>query len=537
MKRFLALLLCVIMVSSLLSACGVPRGAGAVITACLAEEPKTIDPTLNASVDGASYAIHLFEGLTTVNKKLQVVPGMAKDWKISEDGLVYTFNLRDAKWSDGQPVKAQDFVFSWRRATNQDTAAEYSYQMYYLKNAAKINAGELGVDQLGVKAIDDKTLEVTLEAACSYFLNLTGFPTYFPLREDVVSKNPEGWSTSAATFVSNGPYTLTEWAHDSFISMKKNENYWNKNAILPNELKFVLLNDANTILSSFKTGEIFYSDIIAPEMIPTLKAEGSLSIAPMLGVRYVNFNNKKEPFSNLKVREALSLAIDRNYITEKVLQDGSLPAGAVVPPSIPDAKAGSDYRKVGKDYFSTAQSDYEANVAKAKQLLADAGYPDGNGFPTFSYMTNDSGPNVPIAEAIQQMYKENLGLNMQIDVQEWGVFQESRKNGEYDVCRGGWLGDYVHPMTFLDLFITTSDLNDPDFENSQYDSLIDQAKKENKLDKQFDLMHQAENILIKDNQAIAPITYYTEPQIVSSKLKGFVHSPLGFKYFMWSTLE
>lgn len=472
-----------------------------------------------------------------MDRNLQIVPGMAKTWTISPDGIVYTFKLRDAKWSDGQPVKAADFVFAWQRATDPATAAEYAYQMAYLKNANEITAGTAAPDTLGVKAIDDKTLEVTLASPCAYFINLTGFPTYFPLREDVVSKDPTGWSTSAATFVSNGPYKLQDWTHDASITMVKNDNYWNASTVLPKELKFVLMSNANTILASFKTGEIQYADIVPPEEIPALKADGSLNIAPMLGIRYFNFNNEKAPFTDVRVRQAITLAIDRNYIAETVLQDGSLPAGAMVPPSIPDAAAGSDFRTIGKDYYSTAAADYDANVAKAKQLLADAGFPDGKGFPTIAYLTNDAGPNVPIAEAVQQQLKDKLGITMNIEVQEWSVFQQNRIDGNYEVCRGGWVGDYVHPMTFLDMFLSGSSLNDPHFKSTDYDNLIMNAKKETNLTKQFDMMHQAESLLIGQNYACAPITYYTEPQIISSKLKGMIHSPLGFKYFMWSTIE
>jgi oligopeptide transport system substrate-binding protein len=538
MKKVGVMLLALVMLLGVLAGCSgsADEGkAGQQISVCVGSEPKSIDPTLNNAVDGATMIIHAFEGLTKLDKTGKVVPGMAKSWKQNDDGTVFTFTLRDAKWSDGQPVKAQDFVYSWRRAVDPATAAEYSYQLYYIKNGQAINEGNGKVEDLGVKAVDDKTLEVTLEAPCAYFLEITSFPTLFPIREDVVSKDPEGWATKPETYISNGPFTLKSWTHDSEIIMAKNESYYDKNTIKPSSVRFVLIGDANAVLAAFKNEEIIFADDMPTEEIPALKEEGVLKIDPLLGTYFYVFNTTKAPFDNPKVRKALTLAIDRQYIIDNIAQGNQIPAGAFVPYAVPDVKPDPDFRTTGKDYYDPSAGAYEKNIAEAKKLLEEAGYPNGQGFPQVEFMYNTEGAHVQIAEAIQEMWKKNLGITIKLTGQEWAVFQQTRTDGNFQIARHGWLGDYVDPMTFLDLWYSTSGQNDADWKNADFDKNIDIAKKSANREERMKAMHAAEDLMMAE-MPVMPIYYYTDMYLIRDTLKGYYGSPLGFDYFMYSTI-
>jgi oligopeptide transport system substrate-binding protein len=538
LKKIIVLLLVVSLIIGLAAGCR-NKSDGKVsgeIVVNVGSEPKSIDPTLNNAVDGAIYIIHTFEGLMKLDKNGVVQPGMAKSYKMSEDGTVFTFTLRDAKWSDGEPVKAQDFVYSWKRALDPEVGAEYSYQLYYIKNGEAINSGGMNPEKLGVKAINDKTLEVTLESPTAYFLELTTFPTLFPLRQDIVDGNKEDWATKPETYVGNGPFVLKEWSHDSEIIMEKNENYYAANTIKPSSIRFALMGDDNAVLASFKNGELMFADSVPPAEIPKLKEEGSLRIDPQLGTYFYCFNTKKAPFDDARVRKAFSLAIDRQYIVENVTKGNQIPAGAYVPSGIPDIKSDPDFRKAGKDYYDPMSAAYEKNVTEAKKLLADAGYPNGNGFPQVELMYNTEGSHLPIAEAVQEMWKKNLGVTVKLTGQEWKVFQQTRTDGNFQIARHGWLGDYVDPMTFLDMWTSNSGQNDARWKNTEFDKQVAIAKSSGKREERIKAMHQAEDLLMED-AAVAPVYYYTDLYLISENLKGFYSSPLGFKYFMYCTVE
>ncbi len=524
------------MMSGILAACGEKQEglADQEIVVTLGSEPKSIDPTLNNAVDGATMIIHAFEGLTKLDKTGKVIPGMAKDWKMSDDGTKFTFNLRDAKWTDGKPVTANDFGFSWRRAVDPKTAAEYAYQLYYIKNGQAINEGTAKLEDMGVKAINDKTLEVTLQSPCSYFLEITSFPTLFPLRQDVVEKNPDGWATNPETYVSNGPFKLKTWNHDAELIFERNENYYDKKTIKPKSIRFALIADDNATLAAFRNDEVMLADSMPTEEIPALKKDGSLKIEPQLGTYFYVFNTTKAPFDNVKVRKAFALAIDRRYIVDKIAQGDQIPAGAFVPPAIGDVNASPDFRTTGKNYYDPEA--YDKNVVEAKKLMEEAGYKDGQGFPQVEFMYNTEGGHKAIAEAVQEMWKKDLGVTVKLTGQEWKVFQQTRTDGNFMIARHGWLGDYVDPMTFLDMWTSNSGQNDAKWKNADFDNYIKIGKTESDRAKRMDAMHKAEDLFMND-YAVAPIYYYTDLFLIKDYLKGFYGSPLGFKYLMYATID
>ena len=526
MKK-LALLLSLVLVFGLaIAGCTTPKEPYQVAVN-VGPEPDIIDPALNSAVDGATLLIHAFEGLMSLDENGTPVEGQAESYTVSDDGLTYTFTLRDGlKWSDGEPVVAGDFVYAWKRAADPATAADYGYMFESI-------AGYEDND-LQASAPDDKTVVVTVKAVTPYFLELMAFPTFFPVRQDIVEAGPDTWATDPATYIGNGPYKLTEWEHDSYMLYEKNDNYWNVDALGPESIKFILMDDDNAILAAFQNGEILLADSMPNDEIDAWREDPRFHIAGQMGTYYVSYNCENEYLSNPMVREALTLAVDRNYICVQIGQAGQEPAGAYVPTGLTDADPAEQFRTVGGNYYDPTEAGFEANLARAKQLLIDAGYPGGEGLPTFEYLHNVSTGHQLIGEALQDMWAE-IGVNVELVSQEWNTFLNTRKNGEYEIARNGWLGDYNDPMTFLDMWITGGGNNDAQWSNTDYDALISQVKASSDREERMRLMHEAEDILFEE-WVLCPIYYYVDIYLQSESLQGFYSSPLGYKYFMYSSV-
>lgn len=494
------------------------------LTVNVGPDPDTIDPALNSSVDGATLIIHGFEGLMTLDKDGVPIQGQAESYDVSDDKKVYTFHLRnDLKWSDGTPLKASDFVYSWNRAISPDTAADYSYMFDVIDG---FDAGKLNVT-----APDDKTLVVTLKNAVPYFLELTAFPTYSPVRQDLIEANGDKWATDVKTYIGNGPYKMTEWVPGSHILYQKNENYWDYKNLGSEKIKFVLMEDDNAILNAYKQEEILFADQMPNDEIDAWRDKPDFHLEGQLGTYYVSFNVKKAPLDNPKVRKALTLAIDRDWIVKNVGKSGQVPAGAFVSTGLSDADSAKQFRDIGGDYYDPIA--YEKNLEEAKKLLAEAGYPDGKGFPNMEYLYNEGTAHQQIGEALQDMWKK-IGVNVTLVSQEWNTFLNTRKNGEYFIARNGWLSDYNDPISMLDMWITGGGNNDAQWSNTDYDALIAKVKASSDPSERFKLMHQAEDIIFAESM-LAPIYYYVDLYLLNSKIQGFWASPLGYKYFMYAT--
>ena len=552
MKKNLALIMAIIMVLMvILSACGsqtpevaptptatpdasssteptpdASAGAGQTLTVCVGPDPDTIDPALNSSVDGATLIIHGFEGLMTLDKNGTPVAGQAESHEVSADGKVYTFHLRDnLKWSDGKALTAKDFVYSWNRAVSPDTASDYEYMFDVIDGYDTQN--------LNVKATDDKTFVVTLKNAVPYFLELTAFPTYSPVRQDLIETNGDAWAVSPATYIGNGPYKVTEWVPGSHILYAKNTNYWDYKNLGSDNIKFVLMEDDTAILNAFQQNEIVFADSMANDEIDAWKGKPEFNLVGQLGTYYISFNVQKAPMDNAKVREALTLAIDRDWICINIGKSGQVPAGAFVSTGLSDADPTKEFREVGGDYYDPM--DYEGNVVKAKALLVEAGYPDGKGLPSIEYLYNESTGNKAIGEALQDMWSK-IGVNVTLVSQEWGTFLNTRKNGEYTIARNGWLCDYNDPITMLDMWITGGGNNDAQWSNAEYDALVNTIKTSTDPATRFKAMHQAEDIIFAESM-LCPIYYYVDLFLLNQKVDGFWSSPLGYKYFMFATMK
>lgn len=549
-----SLLLVAIMVSSLiLSACGGKKStepskgattaANGVTTGLdlaveVGPDPETIDPALNSSADAANMIMHAFETLLIVDKDNKIVPGQAETYNVSEDGLTYTFHLRDGlKWSDGTPLTANDFVYSWKRLSDPNVAAPYGEDMLgYVKGYEEAAAGN--IDALGVSAPDDKTFVVELSVPCVYFLKIVTHATMVPVQKASVEANGEQWSLKPETYVSNGPLKMIDWVPGSHVTFAKNENYWNADKVTLNTLKFVLMEDTNAAYSAYRTGEVAMIKDVPTEEIPSLKGKEEFHVEPNVGISYLDFNNQKEPFTNPDVRKALSLAIDRDYVSNTVMQGIGAPAGNFVPQGVSDVESGTYFEDVtrknnGGDFFNI--KDHEADLAKAKELLAKAGYPDGKGFPVVEYMTNDAGHNKAVAEYLQSSWKE-LGVKMDIKIVEWGTFAPTRRAGDYLTARDAWSLDYDDPSNLLNLLKSTSGNNNAKYKNPELDKLLDEANATTDVKEHYAKLHEAENMILED-AAIAPLNYRNEFWLQNPKLKGTWYSPFGYWFFQYATME
>lgn len=514
------------------------------IAVCLASEPQTIDPALNSAVDGAIMVNHFFEGLVKWvddgEGNAMTAPGQAESWEkvVNDDGTVtYTMKLRDGiKWSDGKEVTAGDFEYSWKRLANPETAADYCYMIDMVQNYAGIANSESDPDTLGIKAIDDKTLEIVLSYDCPYFEEIMAFPATFPVRQDLVEGNDE-WTYDVATYVSNGPYKMKEWSHNAYILAEKNENYYDFANLGPDTIRFTLLDDANAMLAAYKSGELDFIEELPPDEMANYLASGELTVADYIGTYYVCFNVEDEIFSNPLIRKAFSLAIDRNYIVENVSQAGEVPATGYVPAGVNDAAGpgSDDFRTVGGEYYSVAEEDYEKNCEEARALLAEAGYPNGEGFPTVEYMYNTNDKHKAIGEALQNMWQEQLGVTVNLSNQDWNVFLESRKQGDYQIARNGWIADYNDPCSFLDMWYTGGGNNDAQYSNKDYDAKIDATKATAVQEERMKAFHEAEDILIEQDNVLAPVYFYTQPYMIKDDIQGMYYTPLGYFFFGYTT--
>lgn len=510
--------------------------------------PETLDPALNSAVDGGNTIITVFETLLIINENNEAVPGQAESWTTSEDGLTWTFTMRDGlKWSDGTDLNAKDFEYSFKRMADPDTAAPYAETCLGMIDGFEEAAGfpdadgnptvEPNLDALNVKASDDgKTLTIVLAYPCSYFDKIVAFAAMSPVQKATVEANGDAWCTSPDTYVCNGPFMITEWTPSERIVLTKNPNYvggWDSSKIVSESITLLLLEDSSASFAAYNSGEAQLIKDVPTDEIPSLtKAEdgGDFYVDTILGTYYVSLNLQRDAFKDAKVRRALSLAIDRDYVANTIMQGTYSTADSIVGPGIVDEN-GYFHDNGNAPYIS---ADYEANLAEAKKLLADAGYPNGEGYPTLEYSTNDAGYHVPLAEYLQQAWSD-LGITLTISKMEWSSFTAARRAGEYDVARNGWVMDYNDPSNMLDLFCSGNGNNDGKYSNPEFDAAIE-ASRVADVSEHFAQLHKAEDILMEDTGCL-PIAYYNDYWLQSSSLKGTWHSPYGYWYLQYGYIE
>jgi len=558
MKKALSLVLVAVFLVSLFGGMSViPSAKAAVaqeVTYNLGAEPSSIDPIGGSTYQTINSVEQVFDGLTRLDSKNVPQPAIAKSWTISKDGKTYIFTLRDASWTNGTPVTAYDFEYAWKRALSPEAAAQSAYDMYYVYGGEAFNDSiKVGtkyyaqaVDakgnpltktvggkvvpvpnmtkqidpskNVGVKALDAKTLKVYLQTPTPFFLSLTAFALYMPVCKAVVSTNDK-WASDVKTYVTDGPFTLTQWSHEDKMIFVKNPTYWDKNKVKLTKITYLMVEDPGTALSMYQSGQLDAAAYVPLSELPKLVASGDVTIFPYVGTGFYRINVTKKPFNDVRVRKALLLAINRAGICS-VLGGGQKPALAYVPYGIADVLPGSDFRTVGGSYFK------DNDIATAKSLLAQAGYPNGKGFPAFSILFPAMNAYNVIAEAIQGMWKKNLGITCTVKVEEIGVFVDDAKNLNYSVANSEWIADYMDPSTFLYMFVTGGGNNHTGWSNKSYDALLTKAGLTANVKARMATLHAAEKILMTD-LPILPIYGDSNPLIVRKNIKNFSMNPLG----------
>lgn len=500
------------------------------------EEPGSLHPGTAQGTHDSWILEHAFEGLTKKTPEGEIVDGMAEKWTVSDDALTWTFHLKDdITWSNGDPVTAEDFEYAWKYALNPESASEYAYQLYYLKGGETYNNAEEGADlqaledAVGVKAEDEKTLVITLEQPTPYFEDLTSFYTYYPINKKVQEENPD-WALEAASYVSNGAFKLTEWEHKANMKLEKNEHYYDKDKIKLDEVHFVINDNENSSWQMYQNDEL---DLVYPlpqdvqgQLLESKDPE--FNNGPDLSVYYYNLNNTVKPFNNKKVRKALSMALERQTLVEHVAQGGQQPAFSIVPPGILDVEG---------DYQKNTGALFKEDVEEAKKLLTEGLAEEGmDKMPAFSLVYNTQEGHKKLAEAVQEMWRKNLEVDVTLENVEFQVKIDREKAGDYQISRAGWSGDYVDPMTFIDLWVTDGSHNDANWSNVEYDKLVEIAKSTMDKKKRMDAMHKAEEILM-DEMPIIPIYFYTKPFAVKPHVKG-IYTPINrYPQFIYADIE
>ena len=537
-KKMLAIFLSAALFVTAFAGCGKKKADG--ITVQIGPNPETLDPALNSAVDGGNMLITLFETLLIIDQDNKVQPGQAEKYEVSPDGLTWTFTMRDGlKWSDGTELNAKDFEYTFKRIADTNVAAPYAETVIGMIEGYKDAIDSKNPEKLNVKASEDgKTLTVKLAYPCSYFDKIVAFGTMSPVQKATVEKNGDSWATKPETYVCNGPYTITEWTPSEKIVCKKNENYkggWDSSKIVNDKLTFLLLEDSSASYTAYTGGTAQLIKDVPTEEIPTLKKDkkDEFNVDPILGTYYLSMNLNKAPFNNKNVRKALSLAIDRDYVANTVMQGTYTPAYNYVGTGVDDVDPGkflenSKAANGGKTYIS---EDYKANLEEAKKALAEAGYPEGKGFPTITYSTNDTGYHKALAEYLQQVYKD-LGITMNIDIVDWSSFTPKRRAGEYEMARNGWVMDYNDASNMIELFTSTNGNNDGKYNNPAFDKAMNDSKVADKT-AHFAALHEAEKIVSEDYGFI-PVAYYNDFWLQSTSLKGTWHSPYGYWYLQYA---
>lgn len=559
MRKKLCLMLCVTMTAGLLSACGgggntsgasapsqsetadtkeaetgnVETG-GKTLTYAMSEEPETLDPSMNNYMNSSIVLQNLFTGLYQIGEDGSLVNGCADNYTVSEDGLEYTFTLRDGlKWSDGSDLTAKDFEYSWKRALSPDAASPGAWYLFYLKNGEKYNSGEAGAEDVGVTAVDDKTLKVTLENPTSYFLDLTAVSVYFPVKQEVVEGNG-GWTKTGDTYICNGAFKVKEINPQASYILEKNPNYVDADKTKLDNVSIVFIGSAEAALSSFNAGEVDVIDnaLIGTQAQTQYGGSDELKMFDLIGTNYYDFNCSQEYLSDPGVRKALAMALDRDTINQALVASKPQSAYAFVPHGIKYEGSEDDYRTVVGDLF-------KEDVNEAKQLLADAGYPDGAGLPTLKLITQNDQEKKDIVQAMQAMWKENLGVNTEIVTFESKVYWDEQRAGNFDICYDGWTGDYPDPSTNLECFLASRNETQCRWTGEKadrYDSIMKECRSLTDNAKRMELFTEAEQILM-DEMPIMPIYFRNSQLLVNKRCANVIKSYIGHTIFKYADVQ
>ena len=498
-----------------------------VLRVHVSAEPQTLDPAFNMTVAGGTYINHLFEGLMRFDENGQLVFAAAKSYTVSDDELVYTFKLRpDAVWSDGKKLIADDWVYSWRRLVDPQTGSGYSYILEAVSGVYEIIFPEKGyiptradIEAIGIRSLDEETLEITLSKQCPYFPEIVAFPSTYPIRKDIIDRYGSDWYLSPSSFICNGPYVLDYWNHSDTMTLVKNVNYRDSHHIVSEKIVFYLSSDSNFAYNLYEKGDVVFSGSIPADKIAMLDGNDEFYKKVANGVSYVCFNTNKPPFDNALVRQAFSFAVDRDYLVS-IISGGKLQVAEGFTPSSASSSASS--------------FDKMLDITTAKDLLTLAGYPNGKDFPKVEYIYSPGETNQTIAEALKLMW-EKLGINVTVTELSWNKFITARYDGKYMLANYSKIGDFIDPVCFFDTFTSSSLYNDAMYYNESFDEIIKLSDYADG-DERLEFFRLAENILAED-MPMTPLFFLTDVYLMKNTITGFYSNPLGHKYFMYATVN
>lgn len=478
-------------------------------------EPESLDPALITGQPEGRIANALFEGLTSFDASGKPVPGVARHWEISPDARVYTFHLRpEARWSNGEPVTASDFVRSWQRVLAPETGSEYASHLHLLRNGRAYNEGKLtDFSQVGVRALDPATLEVTLENPTAYFLDLCAFVTLMPVHLATVKQFPDDW-TKPGRLVNNGAFTLADWRINDRIRLVKNPRYWDRDHVGMRSVDVLPISKANTAFNFYAAGQadlLVDRGLVPNQLLDALKQRPDFHSAPFLGAYFIRFNCSRPPFNDPRVRRAFAQVIDKALLVQKITRAGETVAFSLTPPGTAGYEPPPGLGR---------------NPAVAKQLLAQAGYPGGKGLPRLTYLYSEGELDEGIAVELQSMFRRELGVNIELRRQEWKVYLRSMSSLDFDLCRSSWIGDYNDPNTFLSLFVTGDGNNRTGWGDPRYDALIAEAAREPDRARRFEIFRRAERLLVSEAAPICPLYTYVGIQFYNPARLGGIEANL-----------
>lgn len=487
----------------------------------ITSDPPAFHPALATDTTSGAILASAFEGLTRLDAKGEPTEGMAEKVEVSEDGKTYTYTLRDAKWSNGDPVIAQDFEFAWKWALDPENAADYAYQLYYIVGAEEYNNGEGSADDVGVKAIDEKTLEVTLVNPTPFFDELTAFYTYFPVNSKLAEENPDWYKDpSGEDFVGNGPFNLDEFASADHITLSKNDNYWDKDNVALDKVNISMIESEATALKEYQAGNLDYLgapfNSIDLNALDGFKEDGTLNVSDQAGTYMIVFNTKDEILGNKNIREALTIAIDRQGLIDNVTKGEQKPGSGLVPLTMTGFEEPADYFK---------SNDIEAAKAALEKGLTELGL-DSPADLKIKLSYNTSEAHAAIMQFVQQGWSKNLGIDVSLDNSEWQVYLEQLDAGEYQAGRYGWVGDFNDPINFLEIYKRDGGNNQTGWTNEEYTNLLNQVATETDEAARTQYMKDAEEILMSEFP-ISPIYFYTNLSVKQDSVKNMEADPMG----------
>lgn len=531
MKKWILGFAATLTLALVLAGCGGDSSSGDIedipqeMTVNVSTEPPTLDPAKSTDTASNWIITHVFEGLYTNDKEGNPELGVAEEVDISEDGKTYTFTIRDdAKWSDGSPVTANDFEYAWKRVLNPATGSEFAFYLHYIKGAEDYNKDKGSADDVGVEALDEQTLEVELHSPIGYFEKLLAHSVYLPVQQDLVEDN-EDWAGEAEGYISNGPFKMTEWKHDSRVIIEKNDAYYDKDVVNLDKISFEMVNDATTYYQMYVSDELDFIMNLPTDIIETVQDDEEYQAMEYFGTYMYLFNVDKEPFTNENIRKAFAMAINREDLTDKVAKAGEEPAYSMVPFGV-DTPEG-DFREEGGAYF-------EENAEEAKELLEKGMEEEGwDELPEVALSYNTDENHKKLAEAVQEMIKKNLDVDLKLNNQEWKTYLESANQGNFQMARMGWVGAFVDPVVMLDYYLGNSPNNRTNWVNETYDELMDESKMELDDEKRYDLLHEAEEILMEE-MPFMPVNFNTNTYMTSDKFEDIAYFVNEYPYLKWA---